>query len=105
MRWLECEELYLTENWNQIPIKQIVKSLGRTEIAIQSRARKLKLGASYEVLQSLRRKNVKWTKDMECKLLQLYGTVPNAQLALMFGCSHGAITVKAFTLKQTSNLL
>lgn len=47
-RWTNDEITYLEENWGTVSIKAISKKLQRSEVAIISRARKLKLGSFVE---------------------------------------------------------
>lgn len=47
-RWTNDEITYLEENWGTVSIKAISKKLQRSEVAIISRARKLKLGSFIE---------------------------------------------------------
>lgn len=90
--WTEKEIRFLKENW-QLPVSELAKKLGRSEIAVTRR------------LWSLRLLKVrKWTRKEDTILTKLYATKKDEEIARKIGRTKSAIQQRARKLGLVKNL-
>ena len=86
--WTKAEDEFLKNNANIMTANQIAEALGRTELAVYSRASKLKIPL-----------DAYWTEEQEKSLKELWGTVSIETIAKNLHRTITAIEVKARKMK------
>jgi hypothetical protein len=89
-RWTKAEDAVLCKQYGKVRCKTIAKKLGRSEVSVQQRAKKLKL---------TRVSVSKWT-ELELKMLrELYPTTTIRALSIVINRPIGGIATQASKLK------
>lgn len=88
--WTKKDESTLRHLWPENSAADIAKQLGRTEVAIRSRAKKLGI--------KKRQRRNEWTPEDKRKLAILYPDTPMPALMREFGCSRSSIYKQAVKL-------
>jgi len=77
-KWLIWELKYLKNNWNVLPLSEIILALGRTEDSITRKARRIYI----DVRKKEKDKLVKnWKKEEDDYLICNYGIITNKRIA------------------------
>lgn len=100
MKWLPCEDDYLSAHWSIMPLSQIVKTTGRTHNAIRTRANRLGLGASHALRKRSNgmRSYTLWTSERDALLADSYGHISDQTLAAQLGCTVSAMVSRTAVL-------
>jgi hypothetical protein len=95
--WTDEIEQKLIELYQVISTKEIALLLNKTEKSISSKAKKLKLIKTDNYVRQPTK--TVWTIEMEQKLIELYPTMSNENLANIFNKTESSISHKANKLK------
>lgn len=99
--WMKEELKYLLNNWGEVPLQQIMESLGRTEDSIVRKARRIGLDVKKKKEEQLKRK---WTNDEIEFLKNNYKTITSNVIADYVNKTASVVRKKARALGISSTV-